>query len=307
LRLVEVRQWLRMALVGLIVVACSSSTTPVPSSVGASIPPASIVASPSLAPTASPTPAASKGPATAQFSIVGTAGLTGQVKAQTINCNRPSLDGPEIFYTGQSASGPGIVIFARAGHVEVRVGTGAAATLRLRTFVGSGVTSFDAAKGVALDSQLTETTDPGTAIGSLGTLSSISGTIDCGDQQPGSSSVVVSGLTPYGQLDGALTSALVTCTVTASGTFVGVNGLGTAGTTPVLLFVTAGPGSLQVSVETRTAGTFYTGTGARLTTLTPNGATMAGDISQSVAKGSSPSPNVVHVSGSATCGVTVHQ
>ena len=308
MRHAEARRWAPLAVVALVVAACSGSATAVPSSVGTSPAPPSIVASPSLAPAASPTATASKGPATAQFSIVGTAGLTGAVTAQTINCNRPSLDGPEIFYIGQSASGPSIVIFARAGHVEVRVGTGSASTLRLRTFAGSGVTSFDAASGMVLDSQLTETTDPSTAIGTLGALSSISGTINCGDQQPGSSSVVVSGLTPYGQLDGPLTSAAVTCTITASsGTFVGVNALGTAGSTPVLLFVTASTGTLQVSVATRTAGAFYTGKGATLTTLGANGATMSGDVSLSVTAGSSPSPNLLHVAGDATCGVTVHQ
>ncbi len=308
MRLAEARGWVPFALVALVVAACGSPATPAPSSAAGSAPPASIVASPSPGPSASPTPAASKGPATAQFSIVGTAGLTGAVTAQTINCNRPSLDGPEIFYIGQSASGPSIVIFARAGHVEVRVGTGSASTLRLRTFAGSGVTSFDAASGMVLNSQLTETTDPSTAKGSLGALSSISGAIDCGDQQPGSSTVVVSGLTPYGQLDGPLTSASVTCTITASsGTFVGVNALGTAGSTPVLIFVTAGTGSLQVSVGTRTAGAFYTAKGAALTTLGSNGATMSGDVSLSVPTGASPSPNLLHVAGSATCGVTVHQ
>ena len=101
---------------------------------------------PSAASSPSSSPTASKGQPTAQFSIVGTAGLTGPVTTKTITCNQPSLDGSQIDFTGQAGTtGPNIVIFARAGHVEVRVGTGAAATLRLRTFVGTGVTSFDAA------------------------------------------------------------------------------------------------------------------------------------------------------------------
>jgi len=89
--------------------------------------------------------------------------------AQRITCNQPTLDGPEISFIGQAGtSGPNIVVFARAGHVEVRVGTGAAATLRMRTFVGTGVTSFDAATGLTLNTTLTETTDAATATGSLG-------------------------------------------------------------------------------------------------------------------------------------------
>jgi hypothetical protein len=223
-------------------------------------------------------------------------------------CNRPSLDGPEIDFLGQAGtSGPQIVIFARAGHVEVRVGTGSASTLRLRTFVGSGVTSFNAATGLVLNTSLTETTAAATATGSLGALSSISGGIDCGNQQPGSASIVVSGLTPYGQLGGALTDVDVTCTMTASGTFVGVAGLGMAGTIPVLMFVTASTGMVQVAVETGTAGSFYTVKGAGVTTMTPGGATMTGDVMQSVPSGSTPSPNLLHVTGAATCGTTNQQ
>jgi hypothetical protein len=83
--------------------------------------------------------------------------------------------------------------------------------------------------------------------------------------------------------------------------------LSTAGTTPVIVFVTASSGLLQVSVETRTAGTFYTAKGAGLATIDPGGATMTGDVSQAVASGSTPSPNLIHVTGTATCGTTSQQ
>jgi hypothetical protein len=303
------QRWLPLALLSLTLAACSSSS---PSAAGSPATPGSSVSTPSGPPSAasspSPSPAPSKGPPTAQLSLVGTAGLTGPVTAQTISCNRPSLAGPEIDFTGQAGtSGPDIVIFAEAGHVEVRVGTGSAATLRLRTFVGTGVTSFNAATGLVLDTTLTETTDAATATGSLGALSSISGSIDCGNQQPGSASIVVSGPSPYGQLVGALTGAVVTCTVTASGTYVGTVGLGMAGSTPVLIFVTASTGLLQVAVETKTAGSFYTAKGTGVTTLTPGGATITADVAESVPSGSTPSPNLLHVTGTATCGTTVQQ
>lgn len=303
----DLRKWALLALVSLVLAACgTSSPSPVQSPSG---PPVSMQSNPPGAPSSpSPSPAPSKGPATAQFSIVGTAGLTGPVTAQRISCNGPSVDGPEISFIGRAgASGPDIVIFARAGHVEVRVGTGSAATLRLRTFVGSGVTSFDAATGLTLDTTLTETTDAATATGSLGALSSISGSLDCGNEQPGSASIVVSGLSPYGQLDGAMTGVNVTCTVTASGTFVGIAGLGMAGTTPVLLLVTASAGLLQVAVETKTAGSFYTGKGSGFVTLVPGGATITADVNAAVPSGSTPSPNLLHVTGTATCGTTLQQ
>lgn len=87
----------------------------------------------------------------------------------------------------------------------------------------------------------------------------------------------------------------------------GIAGLSTAGTTPVIVFVTASSASLQVSVETRTAGTFYTAKGVGLATVDHNGATMTGDVSQAVPSGSTPSPNLIHVAGTATCGTTSRQ
>jgi hypothetical protein len=305
----DLRKWAPLALLTLALAACGSSPSAASGSPGTtSGTSASVPAGPSGGtPSASVSPAATKGPPSAALSITGTAGLTGPVTAKTISCNQPTLDGPEISFIGQAGSGPMIVIFARAGHVEARVGTGSAATLRLRTFVGTGVTSFDAATGVTVDTTLTETTDAATATGDLGALSAISGTIDCGNAQPGTANVVVSGLSPYGQLGGALTGVNVNCTITSSGTFVGIAGLSTAGTTPVIVFVTASSGLLQVSVETRTAGTFYTAKGAGLATIDPGGATMTGDVSQAVASGSTPSPNLIHVTGTATCGTTSQQ
>jgi hypothetical protein len=299
----------RRALFGFVpalaVAACGGTAATSPASTGTP----AVTATPAAAtPTAasSATPAASKGPATATLGVVGTAGLTGPITAQTIDCDRPALTGgPEIFFIGQAgANGPTIIVFLQAATMQVRVGTGAAATLRERDFTGTGVTDFNAATGAHLDSQLTETTDAATATGNLGALSSISGTIDCGDETAGTASIIVSGTTPFGQLAGTpLTGVDVTCTNTASGLFVGAIGLSTAGTTPVLVFVTASTGTLQVSIETGGAGSFYSGKGTGLTTLTANGAQMAGDVSVSVAAGATPSTQTVHVAGDDTCGI----
>ncbi len=279
--------------------ATSPAATPTPAAtatVGAATPTA-----------ASATPVASKGPASASLGIVGTAGLTGPITAQTITCNRPALTGgPEIFFIGQAgANGPSIIIFLQAATMQVRVGTGSASTLRLRQFTGTGVKDFNAATGAQVDSPLTETTDAATATGDLGALSSISGTIDCGDETAGTADLTVTGSTPFGQLAGTpLTSVDVTCTSTATGLFVGAVGLSTAGTTPVLVFVTASDSTLQVSVETSSAGSFYSGTGPGLATVTGNSAHIAGDISMSVAAGATPSTQTVHVAGDDTCGVS---
>jgi hypothetical protein len=297
--------WIALVVLGGLLAACSSTASVAPSSAAlASTLPA---LSPVTTSSQPPSPVASKGPATAKFAIVGSAGLTGPVTTQSITCGRPSLGGPQIFYLGQAASGPQIVIFLMAGHAEVRVGTGSAATLKLRTYVGSGVTNFDAASGATLNTTLTETTTAGTAIGKLGALSSISGTINCGSQQQGSATIVLSGLTPQGQLAGALTSVEVTCTLVGSVEYVGVVGLGLAGTTPVLAFVTGSTGISTVTVENGSTSSSYQSNAPAFTTLVAGGATMAGDLAEQLPAGATPSPYSVHVMGSATCGSTVQQ
>ena len=298
-------RWITLVVLAGLLAACSSPASVAPSApaLASSLP----TSSPVSVPSQPPSPAASKGPATAQFAIVGSAGLTGPVTTQSITCGRPSLGGPQIFYLGRAGSGPQIVIFLMAGHAEVRVGTGSAATLKLRTFVGSGVTNFDAATGATLNTTLTETTTAGTAIGKLGALSSISGTIDCGNQQQGSANIVLSGLTPQGQLAGALTSVQVTCTLVGSVEYVGVVGLGMAGSTPILAFVTGSTGISTVTIENGSTSSSYQSNAPAFTTLVAGGATMAGDLAEQLPAAATPSPYSVHVIGSATCGSTVQQ
>jgi hypothetical protein len=254
-----------------------------------------------------PAPSPSKGPATAKFAITGTAGLTGPVTPTEIICGEPSFDGPQILVLGTTGkAGQQVILFVTAGHVQARVGTGSGTTLKLRVFEGTGVTGFDAATGATLDTKLSEITAAGTAKGSLGALSSVSGSIDCGDQEAGTANLVITGQTPLGSLASTFTGIHVLCSIsTTAGTFVGIQALGTAGTTPVLLFVTAGATSLQVAVETKAASSFYSATGAGLVTLAPDGATIRGDVTQGGVKAGQ-TPIVLHVSGDATCGTTVH-
>ena len=77
-----------------------------------------------------------------------------------------------------------------------------------------------------------------------------------------------------------------------------------AGTTPVLIFVTAGTGSLQVAVEIQTGGTFYSAKGDGLTTMRTGGASMSGVVSEAAKAGTT--PRTMQVTGDATCGATVH-
>jgi len=297
-------RWAGLALsIGLVAAACGKSGSATPTGPG-SAPPSAAQAStaPSVAPSATP----SKGPATAQFSLAGSAGLTGPMTTNKVFCGQPSLDGPQIEALGVAGTtGPDIVLFVTAGHIEARVGTGSAQTLKLRSFVGTGVTSFDAATGVQLDSTLTETTAPGAAIGTLGALTRITGTLDCGNEQRGTSNVVVTGMSALGQLSGALTEFRVLCTVTTSGTYVNVNGLSLAGSTPVLVFVTASASLLQVVLETKVVADGYSSKDQGLVTLAPGGARISGDVTETVKAGVT--PHMLHVEGNDTCGTTINQ
>jgi len=300
-------RWPAIALVSLMMAACGGGSSAPSSAPTVASTPTSVAsaAAPtqSTAPSAALSPIPSKGPATSTFTLAGTKGLTAPVTANEILCDRPSLDGPTIFFLGTSGTaGPQVILFVRAGYVEVRVGTGSATTLHLRSFEGSGVTGFDGATGVQLDSTLKETTPAGTDKGDLGVVTSIKGTLDCGNEGLGSSTIAITGETPLGTLS-ALTDVLVTCTVVSTGTFVGTTGLSTAGTTPVLVIVTAGPTSLQLAVETKTVSSFYGSSVAGVTTIRSDGASISGDVTEHVAAGAT--PHVLHLTGEATCGTTV--
>jgi hypothetical protein len=293
--------------VALLVVGCGTSGTAASVLPGnGSVPPATTVApSASTAPSAPPTPGPSKGPATATFALTGTAGLTGSVTITRIVCGLPSLNGPQIEVLGTTGSGPGFVAFVTANHIEARVAMGDGPTLKLRTFVGSGVTSFDAAAGTQLDSDLTESTAPGSAVGTLGALSHLKATIDCGDQQPGSASITITGTAKLGAMSSPLSDAKVTCTTIASGTYVTAQALTTAGTTPVLVFVNAGPTMLQLVIETGTASDVYALQGATAATISSTGAQFSADVTET---GTTDTPaRVLHVDGSDTCGTIIHQ
>lgn len=306
-------RWSAAILVGLLVAACGGSGATSPTQAPSTTPASAASDTPapsspaSVAPTASPapTPAPSKGPATATFALVGTGGASGAVTTTEIICGRPSLAGPQIFFLGRLGStGPQVVVFLRAGYVEVRLGSGSGTTLHLRTFTGSGVTGFDGAVGAKLDGPLTETTAAGTSIGDLGAVRSISGALDCGNQTAGTSTIVLTGASPNGALAGPLTDVKVTCTVTTSGTYVMVNGLAMAGSTPVLIFLTATTGSLQLAVELAAEGAFYSAKADGIATLNVNGATVTGDVSDAPKAGET--VRTVHVAGDATCGTTIH-
>jgi hypothetical protein len=238
-------------------------------------------------------PAAS-GPATAHLALVGTGGAAGAITAPTVQCNEPSLTGPQIrVFATAPGSGTTVMVAIHAHAMTVRYDSGSGAAYRERDFTGTGVTGFDPAHGVEVSSPLTESTPSSTNKGSLGAISSISGAITCGGQTQGSSTVAVSGTTTYGALSGVASPVDVECNATGALAL----GLMHAGSTAIL--VDLGLSATGVSDLLVTSGNppvVYQLLGKNL--VTRSGGTIhvpALDVKAS-------DGSTLHVGGDATCG-----
>ena len=285
---------------GLLVAACSGSTAT--SGSGASTP----VAGATGAQTTSPSPAATKGPATQNLTLGGPAGKAGAVTLASIRCNLPLLSGTQtvmqISVLGEPADpNLSVFIFVQPGTVTVRYDSGSGSTYVERDFTGTGVTKFDPATGATLNSPLTEVPTTG-AHGTLGVLTSITGTIDCGNQMPGSSTLTVSGTTPKGAVSGGLNPVNVECTSSAAtGRGVSVDGIVQINSIPYFAIVYVTPNAFTFFAS---GDAFFRNTSTAVATLTANGAHVEGDaVEQNPAAGKTATK--VHVSGDVTCGTTV--
>ena len=283
---------------GLLLAACSGSAatpTPAPSPSPAPTPTASLTA----APIATPVP--TKGPASESLGVVGPAGATGGVTNAAVRCNFPAADGSTYINVIGQPVDPNLSVYINvsAGLVNVRFDSGSGATYVERDFTGTGVTNFDAAKGATIDTKLAEVGTSG-APGSLGVLTSLSGTIDCGNQLPGSSTLLLSGATPKGALGGGLSPVNAECVTNTFGKSVSLIGVAQVGSTPTLAVISISPGTASVSLS---GDGFFRNTATAVATLTPTGAHVDADlVDQNPAKGTK--ATTIHMSGDVTCGTT---
>ena len=268
----------QLVLVGALgMVACTSDSKPAVSGSSASS-------------SAAPAP----GTATLRLDLPGGAATMG---APQVNCFFPTIDGLQIAVLAFSPDTAQTYRIAVAPDgVVVRHGTGSGADFKEQVFRGPGVTQFDATKGATIDAPLHDDSNPGA-------MGSIKGSVDCGDETPGSSTITVTGDTAAGHLDHArLEPALVEC-YRASGQVI-VLGVANTGTTKVHLLVSITPQGLGVEEEVppsdqrRYSQLTDVPTGAE---VTGNGATANGDVADATA---SP-PHALHVEGEATCGTPI--
>ena len=254
--------------------------------------------------TATPTPTANTptGPPTAQFTTTGTVGLGGPLSVRSVSCSLPSLDGPEILlFTSPQAAGVSVRIDLAAGKVTVTADTGSGQLFVARSFTGSGITGFDAARGATINTTLTETTS-GSPAGSLGTVDSIQGSVSCNNQQPGSSTVTLTGSTATGMVNGGISPVRVTCTANVGALSIGLT---MAGTTRELVDMFGGTenGTPSISLLLIPKGgtaQHFTAGGAGVTTMSSTGVHFNADVVEDHAAGQT--PHTVHISGDVTCG-----
>jgi hypothetical protein len=288
----------RIGLAGVVLLAACGGGSSSSSSTSSSSALTNASASASAAPT---------GPPTATITVIGDAGLAGALSGLTISCANPGLDGNTITVTGaptgvDPATGAFFTVFLSTPRVFVRVSTGSGADFTVREFTGTtGLTDFDAATGAQIDSPLSETTPAGSNKGTLGAVTAIKGSVDCGNFTPGTSALKVSGDTAEGAVDGVLAPVLVTCTTNQQGNFVVVRGVAAVGSTKALFFITTQPDGALVVFETLQPSGQHSYMGPKGSgTPSTTGVTIKADaVEQNVTP-----PHTLHVEGDATCGTS---
>lgn len=291
--------------------APASTTASTPPATGAAVTTQSTVPATLAATTPStlpPTSVAPKGPATAALDFTGDAGLAGASTKPVISCNAPAIDGTVVLRVLAQPAEPSDLfnITITATKISILVGTGGGTGFRARTFEGTGISDFDPAKGVAIDSPLTEIAMPGTNPGSVGAITSIKGSIDCGNQTTGTSTMVFTGDTDEGAVSVGPNPFRVECNTASSGNFVSVVGVITVGSTKAFFFTTLYADSINVfeSIAGPPAVTHhYVLKAPGAATLTATGAHVQADlVEQPPLTGTA---HTVHVEGDVTCGATV--
>ena len=242
----------------------------------------------------------------ASLTLAGDPGLDGAVGTPEVTCQFPDVEGLRIAVLAQ-ASDPNIVYRVSIGpdKVTLRVDSGAGSDFHERTFEGSGVSQFEPRTGAHVDAQLTEVASAADSDhGSLGVVRAIKGTVECGDQTPGSSTITVTGDTATAHFDKAtLEPALVECYFSAGEVI--VLGIAHAGDTKVHLLVSITSQGLGIEEELQPSGQrryeAAPGSSSAASVITGDGGRANGDV---VEKDATP-PHALHVEGEAVCGTPV--
>jgi len=277
-----------LATSALAVAACGGTSS------GATTAPAATT-TPTANATATPVPVAG-----AQLTNAGEVQLEATVAPAGITCSWPSLDGPEITIAVQSVdkSAGGFVTIS-ASEVFVRVGAGSGTAYTQRNFAGPGVTAYNAATGATFNATLTDTSSPGQHKGTIGSITSIAGSVACGTQTPGSGDITIDGTSTGGAISGTLTSIHVNCDNAPN--FALINALTKVGSSAATVEIGGGGGEAYFASFATSSGSLYFSSSKPGLYTISNGQVhwSAAVLTESGAAGDS-----VTVNGDATCGTS---
>ena len=263
----------------------------------------------SSTPTPQPTPQGPSGPPVAQATLTGDTSVSGALHITDVTCADPGFAGSTIVANATNATPQlAIRLTVGAGSVVVQLDTGAGASYRERDFAGSGVSGFAAGSGATVNASLHETTSPNGNIGSIGHLSSVTATIDCAHQTPGSGSFTITGTIAQGVVASPLTATRVTCSPAGGAGTYGMHavGFGTVGSQPAFIGIFANVtssghyASATVSPENASVSYFFTSTANADVTLSTTSAHIDAAVTEPYAP-----RDTLHVTGDATCGSTI--
>ena len=244
------------------------------------------------------------GPASATVSLTGGTGVVGPLSNLTVRCGLPTLAGTEIFVLGTpSNTSLSVRIVVVAGRVTVGVDTGAGAQYQERDFTATKVARFGAAHGATLDTALiAEPVPAGTTVSNLPSITSIVGTIACGGQTAGTSTLALSGKTATGTVKGRIKPVNVSCSqgVQGQGPQVLILGIVKVGTRKALIDLSVRANLFSFVLEPASGGGVQYMGSAGSGVPTTKGANVKGDAVEVAASGAS--PHTVHVVGHAVCG-----
>ena len=214
-----------------------------------------------------------------------------------VRCNVPRADGQAIVVLAEaSVTGTGFIIDFRASRVTVQAYSGSGADFHERRFEGAGVADFDAAKGLAVETALTEAAaTPDRTPGTVGTINHLKGAVRCGGQTAGTSTVTITGATAEGTFDNAmLAPVLVECSADSQGSEAFVTAISMLGSAKVEIGLgLASGGAVDLTLS---GGHHYTASGT--TTITATAAHVNADVVEQDVS----SPHTLHVEGDMTCG-----
>jgi hypothetical protein len=225
--------------------------------------------------------------------------LVSSVAATGVACSFPTLQGPEItLRIGATNGSAGGFLTLTSSEVFVRLGAGSGATYTQRNFSGPGVTNFNAATGAQFNAQLTDVSPAGQKKGTIGTVTSVSGSVSCGDKTPGSGSITINGTSTGGAISGPITSMLVNCQGGAS--FAIINGLTAVGGVPATLEIGGTPGGYFATFQTATTNYFYSSAASGL--YTPGNGHVQWNNGVLTQTGTGGAGHTITISGDAGCG-----